>query len=180
MRETAPLLKGFCGDFIRGVDQLAGSTFQSLSPSPSPLRTSSAKTGESESPSQNLLRNHLNLYSSFGAVVRRNPNSPLPKMSFAAGAPVASTSNLKEPTATGSVTQSSPAQDTSSTSERLLDQREVLDRLAEGEGVSAQDWAGVVEYCYICNNFMLEAFFKGHYRDCWGVYDESEPDAWGK
>ena len=24
MSETAPLLKGFCGDFVRGVEQLAG------------------------------------------------------------------------------------------------------------------------------------------------------------
>jgi hypothetical protein len=93
-------------------------------------------------------------------------------MSFATSAPIASTS--KDPIA------SNPAQD--STHERLLDQRDVLDRLAEGEGIAAEEWDGVVERCYVCNKFMLEAVFQGHTRDCWHVSDDSDdvPDEWGK
>lgn len=80
--------------------------------------------------------------------------------------PIASTSNNPGP--------DSPHQ-------RLLDQREILDRLAEGEGIPVDEWDGVVEKCYVCNQIMLESVFKDHSRDCWNVSDEeSQVDEWGK
>ena len=62
----------------------------------------------------------------------------------------------------------------------LKDQCDILDRLAEGEGIPAHEWAGVVERCYICDKTMLGAVFRAHSRDCWHMSDdESEPDEWG-
>ena len=43
------------------------------------------------------------------------------------------------------------------------------------------EWDGVVEKCYLCNKFMLEAVFKEHVQSCWYISDEeSEIDEWGK
>lgn len=43
------------------------------------------------------------------------------------------------------------------------------------------EWDGVVEKCYVCNKFMLEAVFKEHSQSCWYISDEeSEMDEWGK
>ena len=65
--------------------------------------------------------------------------------------------------------------------QRLLDQREVLDRLAEGEAIPMDEWDGVVEKCYLCNKFMLEAVYADHGWSCWYMSDEeSEVDEWGK
>jgi hypothetical protein len=92
-------------------------------------------------------------------------------MSFPA--PTASTSK-RDPTATnsGPVTPVSPSQ-------RLQDQRDILDRLAEGEGIATHEWEGVVEKCSVCDKVMLEAVFRPHSRDCWHISDEeSEVDRW--
>jgi hypothetical protein len=63
---------------------------------------------------------------------------------------------------------------------RLQDQREILERLAEGEGIATQEWNGVLEKCYVCDKWMLEAVFRAHGRKCWHMSDEeSEPDKWG-
>ena len=76
---------------------------------------------------------------------------------------------------------SNPCPSPESPHKRLLAQREILDRLAEGEGVPMDEWDGILEKCYVCNKFLLEAVFKAHSRDCWHVSDEeSEPDEWGK
>lgn len=67
------------------------------------------------------------------------------------------------------------------THQRLLDQREILDRLAEGEEIPMDEWDGVIEQCYVCNKFMLEAVFEAHFRSCWHMSDEeSGADEWGK
>ena len=89
-------------------------------------------------------------------------------------APIASTSK-KDP----GPTAVNPGPDTPH--QRLQDQREILDRLAEGEGIPMDEWDGLVEKCYVCNQFMLEAVFKAHSRDCWHTIsdEESEPDKWG-
>lgn len=92
-------------------------------------------------------------------------------ISFAASAPIASTSNGDPIT--------SPGPDTPH--QRLLDQREILDRLAEGDVVTMDEWDGLVEKCYVCNKYMLEAVFRAHSRDCWHMSEEeSEVDEWGK
>ena len=89
----------------------------------------------------------------------------------------------------GEVTASHPSPVSLSPSKRLqnqrqhlLDQHEILDWLAEGEGVAPDEWDGVIERCYVCDKIMLEAVFKDHSRDCWHLSDddESEPDQWGK
>ena len=70
-----------------------------------------------------------------------------------------------------------------SSHQRLLDQREILDRLGEGEGIPNDEWDGVVEKCYLCNEFMLEAVFKDHSWSCWHMSDEepeSGADEWGR
>ena len=65
--------------------------------------------------------------------------------------------------------------------QRLLDQCEILDRLAEGEGVPMDEWDGVLEKCYLCNKVMLEAVFQAHSRDCGDMsVEESRVDEWGK
>jgi hypothetical protein len=61
--------------------------------------------------------------------------------------------------------------------------RDILYRLAEGEGIATQEWDGVLEKCYVCDKWMLEAVFQHHSRDCWHTISdeetESEPDRWG-
>ena len=47
------------------------------------------------------------------------------------------------------------------------------------------EWEGVVEKCFLCNKFMLEAVFRAHLLrgNCWYLSDEepeSEADEWGK
>jgi hypothetical protein len=79
---------------------------------------------------------------------------------------------------------SNPGPEPDSPSQRLHNQREILDRLAEGEGIAEVEWEGVVEKCYVCSKTMLEAVFQAHSRDCWhvSVSDdelENEPDKWG-
>ena len=62
----------------------------------------------------------------------------------------------------------------------FLDQCDILDRLAEGEGIAAHEWDGVVEKCFMCNKTMLGAVLQAHSRDCWHVSDdESEVDKLG-
>lgn len=100
--------------------------------------------------------------------------------SFAASAPIASTSK-GVPTRT--VTASNPLAGPDTPHQRLMDQRELLDQLSEGEGIPINEWDGLFEKCYICKKFMLEAVFKAHSRDCWHMSDEeSEVDAdkWGE
>jgi hypothetical protein len=67
--------------------------------------------------------------------------------------------------------------------QRLQVQRDILYRLAEGEGIATQEWDGVLEKCYVCDKWMLEAVFQHHSRDCWHTISdeetESEPDRWG-
>lgn len=64
--------------------------------------------------------------------------------------------------------------------QRLLDQRDILERLADGEGIATHEWDGVVEKCFVCNKVMLEAIFHVHTRDCWHLSeDESDVDRWG-
>ena len=71
----------------------------------------------------------------------------------------------------------SPCQPLQDQHQRLLDQRDILDRLAEGEGIAAHEWDGVVEKCFVCNKTMLEAVLQAHSRDCWHISDvESEVD----
>ena len=68
------------------------------------------------------------------------------------------------------------------TTQRLQDQRDILSRLAEGEGIATQEWDGVLEKCYVCDKWMLEAVFQHHSQDCWYISDEEpeiEPDRWG-
>lgn len=96
-------------------------------------------------------------------------------MSFQVAAPIASSSK-QDP---------GPASGPDTPHQRLLDQRDILDRLAEGEGIPMDEWNGLVEKCYVCKKFMLEAVFKAHNRDCWfdvRVPDdvETEVDEWGK
>jgi len=63
---------------------------------------------------------------------------------------------------------------------RLQDQCEILERLAEGEGIATQEWDGVFEKCYVCDKWMLEAVFQAHTRNCWHMSDEeSDADKWG-
>ena len=72
--------------------------------------------------------------------------------------------------------------DGDSITQRLQDQRDILYRLAEGEGIATQEWDGVLEKCYVCDKWMLEAVFQHHSGDCWHISDEepeSEPDQWG-
>jgi hypothetical protein len=57
-------------------------------------------------------------------------------MSFQVAAPIASTSK-RDP----GLTASNPGPDTSH--QRLLDQREILDRLADGEGIPKDEWDGL-------------------------------------
>lgn len=91
---------------------------------------------------------------------------------ISSAAPIASTSK-------GDPTPSNPGPD--SPHQRLLDQREILDRLAEGDGVTMDEWDGLVEKCYVCNKYMLEAVFQVHSRECWLMSEEeSEVDEWGK
>jgi hypothetical protein len=105
-------------------------------------------------------------------------------MSFPA--PTASTSK-RDPTATnsGPVTPVSPSRRLQDQRQRLLDKRDILERLAEGEGIAMHEWDGVVEKCFVCNKIMLEAVFRDHGRDCWHADagdeggDESEPHKWG-
>lgn len=88
--------------------------------------------------------------------------------------PIASTSK-REPTATNS----GPV----SPSQRLQDQCEILDRLAEGEGISMQEWDGVVGKCFVCDKIMLEAVLEAHGRDCWHAHasaSELDADKWGQ
>ena len=60
-------------------------------------------------------------------------------------------------------------------------QCDILDQLAEGEGIPTDEWDGVVEKCYVCNKFMLEAVFKAHCQDFWNVSDEeSQLNEWRK
>jgi hypothetical protein len=100
-------------------------------------------------------------------------------MSFQVAAPIASTSKRDPSAASRPPTASNPGPDTPH--QRLLDQREILDQLADGEGIPMSEWEGLFEKCYICKKFMLEAVYKAHSRDCWGVSDEeSEVDEWGK
>ena len=94
--------------------------------------------------------------------------------------PIASTSK-------GDPTASNPGPDSpgphQAEHQRLLDQCEILERLAEGEGIQMDEWDGVVEKCYVCSKFMLEAVFKAHSQDCWHMSDsdeESQVDEWGK
>jgi hypothetical protein len=93
-------------------------------------------------------------------------------------APFASTSN-GESTASSS-RPVSPSKRLEAQRQRLLEQRDVLDRLSEGEGIAKDEWDGLVEKCYVCNKIMLEAFFKLHSRECWHLSEEeSEVDKWG-
>jgi len=147
MSEIAPLLKGFCGDFVRNVEQMAGTSHV-------PLRT--AKTS-----------------------IRRNPSS-----SQALWSPTTPESFTTPITSTSASTQavSNPGPSPDSLSQHLQDQRDILDRLAEGDGIAMQEWDGVLETCYVCDKVLLEAVFKAHSRDCWHMSDsdeESEPDKWG-
>ena len=100
----------------------------------------------------------------------------LPTMSLAA--PIASTSksdpNVSNP---NPVSLSKRLEDQR---QSLLDQRDILDRLADGEGIATHEWDGVVEQCFVCRKFMLGAIFKDHSRDCWNLSeDESDVDKWG-
>ena len=66
--------------------------------------------------------------------------------------------------------------------QRLQDQCEILDRLVEGEGIATQEWEGVIEKCFVCDKWMLEAVFQAHSWDCWHLSDEepeSDADKWG-
>ena len=65
--------------------------------------------------------------------------------------------------------------------QHLLDQRKIHDQLVEGDGVTMEEWDGLVEKCYLCNKYMLEAIFQAHSQDCWLMSEEeSEVDEWGK
>jgi hypothetical protein len=65
--------------------------------------------------------------------------------------------------------------------QRLLDQREILDQLADGDAVAMDEWDGVIEKCFVCDKIMLEAVFKDHSRNCWHLSDdESKADKWGE
>ena len=73
--------------------------------------------------------------------------------------------------------------DCDSFTQRLQDQRDILYRLADGEGIGTQEWDGVLEKCDVCEKWMLEAIFQHHNWDCWHISDEdleSEPDRWGE
>ena len=87
-------------------------------------------------------------------------------------------------------TSSNPGQPVpDSLTQRLQDQREslreILDRLAYGEGIATQEWDGVFEKCFVCEKWMLEAVFRTHIEGCWHLTlseedsDESEADKWG-
>jgi hypothetical protein len=82
--------------------------------------------------------------------------------SFQIAAPIASSSK-QDPSRLP--TASNPGPDTPH--QRLLDQREILDQLADGEGIHMNEWEGLFEKCYMCKKFMLEAVYKAHIRDCW-------------
>ena len=106
-------------------------------------------------------------------MVRRNPALSLP--TFAA--PVASTSK-------GGLTASHPNPVMQSSDKRLQDQRDILDRLADGEALAEDEWDGVIEKCFVCDKVMLEAVFKKHSRDCWHLSEdeieiEADSDKWG-
>ena len=101
--------------------------------------------------------------------LRRSPSPTIPESS-----PALITSTSK-----GKSTASNPSQ-------RIQDQRdildEILDRLAEGEGIAKREWDGVLKKCFVCDKWMLEAVFKTHSRDCWDVSEseeENDPDQWG-
>lgn len=69
--------------------------------------------------------------------------------------------------------------DSPSLTQRIRDQREILNRLVKGEGIATHEWDGVLEKCFVCDKWMLEAIFRTH-SDCWLMSDEeSEPDNWG-
>jgi hypothetical protein len=55
----------------------------------------------------------------------------------------------------------------SSTRDNLADQRDILERLAEGEGIDKAEWDGVVETCDVCQRVFIGEVFKAHYRGCW-------------
>lgn len=85
---------------------------------------------------------------------------------------------MPEPSAAPIVSTSNSGPTVSNTESRLRDQREILERLAEGEEIATQEWNGVLKKCYVCDKWMLEAFFQAHGLDCWHD-EESEPDKWG-
>jgi hypothetical protein len=62
---------------------------------------------------------------------------------------------------------SSRAGPSNSTRDSLADQRDILERLAEGEGIEKAEWDGVVETCDVCEKVFVGAVFKAHYRGCW-------------
>ena len=106
-------------------------------------------------------------------MVRRNPAFKLSLPTFAT--PVASTSK-------GELTTSHPNPVKQSSGKRLQDQCDILDRLADGEALAKDEWDGVIEKCFVCDKWMLEAVFKTHSRDCWDVSEseeENDPDQWG-
>ena len=118
--------------------------------------------------------------------VRRNQSSlrsttQVADSESSSSAPIATGSTL---TRSGNPDRQVPDRDSLSITQHLQDQLDILYRLAEGEGIAAQEWDGVLEKCYVCDKWMLEAVFHHHSRDCcqWHISDEepeSEPDRWG-
>ena len=117
--------------------------------------------------------------------VRRNQRSlrslTTIQVAESSSAPIATGSTV---TSTQSGNPGQKVSDGDSITQRLQDQRDILYRLAEGEGIATQEWDGVLEKCYVCDKWMLEAVFQHHSRDCqcWHISDEepeSEPDRWG-
>jgi hypothetical protein len=97
---------------------------------------------------------------------------------MSSASPIASTSRDSEPSASNP----GPVSTSQHQRQRLQDQCDILDRLAEGEGIATYEWDGVIEKCLVCDKIMLEAVFKDHRRECWHVSDdepESESDEWG-
>lgn len=91
------------------------------------------------------------------------------------GAPFASMSNEESDPRPVSSSKRLQAQ-----RQRLLDQRDILDRLLEGEGIAEHEWDGLVKKCFVCDKIMLEAVFQVHSRECWHLSeDKSEVDEWG-
>jgi hypothetical protein len=138
--DIAPYLKGFCGDFIPGVEQQSSSRQQFVK---------SSSAGE-QNLQVSVIIHELTMPL---LAIRRQSRASLPNIFNQSISELATVHRAAGP----------------STPTQLDVQRRVIARLARGEGIALLEWDGVVETCNNCQTTYLGAHFKGHARgkECW-------------